>query len=220
MSLFLLNSTIFINIETRWFIVYLSIVFISFIIYKYFLIKWLKRYFSCLPLYIIIISLLGNNDILLVFFYENISNNFMYILVIIDGILTGALVAFLVNIYSYLWCSFHLFLLIILTILSKSLCLHEFKKDFLLTNNLNNFILILINFFHIFYCFLNGLQTYMHRLIGLSGMCVSFYIILFQQFNIEVEIPLPMIIIHFVQSIRAFFLYSVVICVRNRTSYW
>jgi hypothetical protein len=211
---------IFIHFESILLIIYFLIIVISFIIHKFFLIAIIKRYFSCLSLYIIIISLLASNDLLLNFIYENISNNFMYILVIIDGILTGSLLAFLVFIYSYLWCIFHLFLTMIIIFISNYYHLNKLKKDSLLNNSLNDLILIVINLLHILYCFLNGLQTYMHRIIALSGMCISFYIILFQEFNIEFETPLPMIIIHFVQSIRAFFLYSVVICVRNRTSYW
>jgi hypothetical protein len=207
---------IFIHFESIPFIVYVFIIFISFIIDKFVLFALIKQYFSCLSLYIIIVSLLSINDLLLEFFYENISNNFMYILLIIDGILTGALLALLILIYSYPSCIFHLFLTIILILISNFYHLNQLKSEFLL----NSFILLLINFLHILYCFLNGLQTYMHRIIALSGMCISFYIILFQQFHIEFEIPLPMILIHFVQSIRAFFLYSVVICVRNRTSYW
>jgi len=211
---------IFIHFESILLIIYFLIIVISFIIHKFFLIAIIKRYFSCLSLYIIIISLLASNDLLLNFIYENISNNFMYILVIIDGILTGSLLAFLVFIYSYLWCIFHLFLTMIIIFISNYYHLNKLKKDSLLNNSLNDLILIVINLLHILYCFLNGLQTYMHRIIALSGMCISFYIILFQEFNIEFEIPLPIVIIHFVQSIRAFFLYSVVICVRNRTSYW
>lgn len=215
------SSMIFIDIESIWLIIYLLlIIFTSFIIHKYFLINLIKRTFSFLSLYIILISLLACNDLLLNFIYENISKNFIYILFIIDGILTGALLAFLVIIYSYIWCIFHFLLLIIIIFLSNYYHLHKLKKDFLLKNSSNDFILIIINLLHIVYCFLNGLQTYMHRIIALSGMCISFYIILFQEFNIEFEFPLPMIIIHFVQSIRAFFLYSVVVCIRNRTSYW
>jgi len=211
---------IFIQYESILFIIYFLILFISFIINKLILINFLKKYFSYLSLYIIIISLLATNDLLLNFIYENISNNFMYIFLIINGILTGALLAFLILIYSYLWCIFHIFLTMIIIVISNYYHLNKLKKDSLLNNSLNDFILILINLLHILYCFLNGLQTYTHRIIALSGMCISFYIILFQQFNIEFKIPLPMIITHFVQSIRAFFLYSVVICVRNRTSYW
>jgi len=207
---------IFIQFESIPFIIYFLIIFISFIINKFVLIYLFKQYFSYLSLYIIIISLLASNNLLLNFIYENISNNFMYIFLIIDGILTGALLAFLVLIYSYSWCIFHGFLIIIIIIISNYYHLNKLKKDSLL----NDFILILINLLHILYCFLNGLQTYMHRIIALSGMCISFYIILFQQFNIEFKIPLSMIIIHFVQSIRAFFLYSIFICFRNRTSYW
>jgi len=211
---------IFINFQSRLFIIYFLTIFLSFIIHKFFLISLIKQYFSYLSLYIIIISLLAINDLLLNFLYENISNNFIYILLIIDGILTGALLALIILIYSYTWCIFHLCLTMIIILISNFYHLNKLKKDFLLNNYLNNLILILINLLHIFYCFLNGLQTYMHRIIALSGMCISFYLILFQQFNIEFEISLPIVIMHFVQSIRAFFLYSVVICVRNRTSYW
>jgi hypothetical protein len=211
---------VFFLFESTLFIVYLLIILIAFIIHKFFLFALIKQYFSSLSLYILIISLLASNDLLLNFIYENISHSFMYLLLILDGILTGTLLTLIIHIYTYSWSIFHLFLTMIILLIANYYHLNQLKKDSLLTNFVIDIILLVINFLHIFYCFLNGLQTYMHRILALSGMCLSFYMILFQQFNIEFQIPLPMIIMHFVQSIRTFFLYSVVICVRNRTSYW
>jgi hypothetical protein len=206
-----------INFQSLIFIIYSSIIFISLVVNKFFLIPLIKPYFSYLSLYIIIISFLISTDLLVNILYENISDYLMYILLIIDGVLTGTLLALLVRIYSFPWCTFHLILTVIIVLIGNS---YQLKKTSLFNHFLENLILILISFLHILYCFLNGLQTYMHRLVALSGMCISFYIILFQEYNIELSIPLPVVVIQIVQSIRAFFLYSVVICVRNRTSYW
>ncbi|CAF3620720.1 unnamed protein product [Rotaria sordida] len=114
-------------------------------------------------------GLLSSNDLLLDFIYEYISNNFLYILFIIDGILTGALLAFIIFIYSYSWSIFHLCLTAIIVFISNYYQLNKLKKDSLLDNFQKDFILIIINILHIIYCILNGLQTYMHRIIALSA---------------------------------------------------
>ena len=207
-----------IDFQLLIFIIYSLIIFISLVVNKFFLIPLIKKTTSYLSLYIIIISLLNITDLLLNLLYENLSDYLMYILLIIDGISTGALFALLILIYSSSWCIFHLILTAMIIIFLGNIS--QLKLTSLLNHFLENIILIFISFLHILYCFLNGLQTYMHRLVALSGMCISFYIMLFQEYNIEFSIPLPLVVIQIVQSIRAFFLYSVVICVRNRTSYW
>lgn len=211
---------IFFMFESIPLIVYILVMSISFLIHKVYFISLFISRFSWLSLYIIIMSLLSSNNLLLNVIYDTISIDLLYILLIIDAILTGALLAIIILIYSYFYSIFHLCLTMIIALISYYYSFKNLNQDFTINGSEKILILILINFLHIIYCFFNVLQLHTYRIIALSGMCVSFYTILFQQFNIQIEISLPIIFMHFIQSIRAFFLYSVVICIRNRTSYW
>lgn len=199
---------IYLDLSSIELILYSSIVFISFILHQFIFIPLIKRTISYLSLYIIIISLLILTDLPLIYLDNQIIE---YILLIIDSILTGALFALLVCIYSYSWCIFHLILTIIVVFLGN----FSPKNDILIDHWFEDALLMFISFLHILYCFLNGFRTYMHRLVALSGMCLSFYLLVVERLELHEELS-----IHSIQSIRAFLLYSIVICVRQRTSYW
>lgn len=178
------------------------IVFLSLVLHYFIVIPIIKRYITSLSIYIIIISLIIITDLLLIFI-DNHS-----ILLIIDSLLTGILLALLIWIYSLSWCTFHLFL----TILVIGLGYFSPKNDLFINRSYENLLVIFIELLHGISVFLHGFRTYMHRLIALSGLCLTFYLLVFERMEINWKI--------FIQSIRAFLLYSIVICVRNRTSYW
>ena len=202
------------------FIAYALTVAISALVHKFFLLDLLKRSVPSrryLSIYILLISCLSSIDLTLNLTYERLPNVAMTALLIVDGLLTGALLALLTSIYSYPYSMLHGVLTLIPFAISRSYALKPMDFSHHL---LTDMILILLNLLHALYAVLNGVQTYMHRLIGLSAMCLSFYVLLFQQCQRETTGPLPIVIMHFVQSIRSFFLYSLVICIRHRTSRW
>ena len=192
-------------------IIYSIIVFISFLLHHLIVIPVIKRYISFPSLYLIIISSIIITDLLLIFIENHFSNSVLYTLLIIDSIITGILLALLVWIYSFSWCVFHLFL----TILLIGLGYISPKNDLLNSRSCEAILLMVIALMHGILGFFNGFRTYMHRWIALSGMCLTFYLIVFERVEMKWKI-----FIHSIQSIRAFFLYSIVICIRNRTSYW
>lgn len=199
---------------------YLLTILLSFVLHQFIVLPRTKPHFSHLSAYVTISSLLVANDLLLSFVYESISNVFMVGLLLSDGVLTGALLALMLQIYAYWWCALHVFVTGAVVFAAERARLNAFRRHTLLTRSRAEVVVLLVQLVHALYGFSNGLRTYMHRTVALTGMCLSLYMILFEQFNIEFEIPMPMIIMHFVQSIRSFFLCSLVICVRNRTAYW
>jgi len=198
---------------------YFSLGIVSFLISKFLFLKYLQKYLTNLQIYIIILSLLTLIHLLCQFQFFSI--NFNIILLIFDSLLTGIFVSLLMFIYTSKSCIFHILFICILISISNLFHISQLKHRFFFDKFIQNLLLILINIFHMIYSYLNGLQTYMHRLLALTGMCLSFYLIIFVRIRIDFEyLSLSINDRHFLQSIRTFFLYSVVICVRNRTSYW
>ena len=207
-------------LHSALFIIYGLSIVLSLVVHHFFLLSFWKSSFpsrTWLSFYIVLISLLASTDLLL---YASHSPLIQNSLLIVDGLLTGALLALLVHLYSFAWFVCHgLFSLILLVV---SIHLH-WKQPEGFRPLLNDFMLISIHLLHALYCFFNGVETYMHRLVALSGTCTSFALILFQSDQQQQQtssMSLPVVLLHFVQSPRTFFLHSLVICVRHRTSYW
>ena len=201
-------------------LIYEISIVVSFLIHRFYFLSFVKQYLPSRPwlsFYIFIVTLLASTDLLLNALDDYLSSILRHILLVVDGILTGALLALLSLIYSSLWLMWHGLLTLMLVIISKS---SHWKSIEIFNPCLTDCLLITINLLHALYVLLNGVQTYMHRLVALSGMCMSFFVILFYDDQRILSMSSPIVIIHFVQSVRNFFLDSVVICIRNRTSYW
>lgn len=203
------------------FITYGLSLVLSLVVHHFFLLSFWKSSFpsrTWLSFYIVLISLLASTDLLL---YASHSPVIQNSLLIVDGLLTGTLLAVLVHLYSFAWVVCHGLVSVILLVVSVHL---HWKQPEGFRPLLNDFMLISIHLLHALYCFFNGVETYMHRLVALSGMCMSFALILFQSDQQQQQqtssMSLPVVLLHFVQPQRTFFLDSLVICVRHRTSYW
>lgn len=195
-------------------------IILSFLVHKLYFLSCLKetlRLRSWMHCYVLIITLLSSTNLFFIAIDDYLSSHVAHVLLILDSLFSGALVALLSLIYPSFCLIGHGLFTLVLAMLSKS---SDWKSIELFDPCLTECLLITLNLLHGLYVLLNGVQTYMHRLVALSGMCMSFLIVLFQDDQQLFSMPSPIVIRHVLQSARSFFLYSVVICIRNRTSYW